>query len=137
MTTRDAEAPVQPRDKVLIVEDSPMMRSLYRMVLTAHAGELIFAEDGVEGLDRAAQEPDLDLFIVDVNLPRLDGIAFIRRLRSELAVDAPVVVISTDCTAANKEAAFEAGADAYLCKPWTPADLEAVLEDLPPREKAQ
>lgn len=113
-----------------------MMRSLYRMVLGEDVEDLIFAEDGVEGLDRAAQEPDLDLFIVDVNLPRLDGIAFIRRLRGELAADAPVVVISTDCADANKEAAFEAGADAYLCKPWTPADLEAVLESLPPREKA-
>lgn len=136
MTTPGVEALVRSRDKVLIVEDSPMMRSLYRMVLGADVGELMFAEDGVEGLDRAAQEPDLDLFIVDVNLPRLDGIAFIRRLRAELSSDAPVVVISTDCADANKEAAFEAGADAYLCKPWTPADLEAVLEDLPPREKA-
>lgn len=123
-------------DKVLVVEDSPMMQSLYRMVLSADVGELIFAGDGVEGLDRAAQEPDIDLFIVDVNLPRLDGIEFIRRLRGELSVGSPVVVISTDCSEANKRTAYDAGADAYLCKPWTPDDLTAVLGDLPPREKA-
>lgn len=123
-----------PRDKVLIVEDSPTMRSLYRMVLGDEARELVFAEDGVEGLDRAAQEPGLELFIVDVNLPRLDGIEFIRRLRGELGVDAPVVVVSTECGDANKEAAYHAGADAYLCKPWVPAELAEVLKGLPPRE---
>lgn len=124
------------RHRVLIVEDSPMMRSLYRMVLEKEAGELLFAEDGVEGLDRAAQEPDVDLFIVDVNLPRLDGIEFIRRLRSDLGVMAPVVVVSTECAEPNQAAAFEAGANAYLCKPWTPADLNRVLESLPPKEPA-
>jgi two-component system chemotaxis response regulator CheY len=123
-------------DKVLIVEDSPMMRSLYRMVLADAAGELVFAEDGVEGLDRTAQEVDLSLFIVDVNLPRLDGIEFIRRLRGEMGILAPVVVISTECADADKAAAADAGADAYLCKPWTPADLAEVLEDLAPRERA-
>jgi DNA-binding response OmpR family regulator len=65
----------------------------------------------------------VELFIVDVNLPRLDGIEFIRRLRTELGVFAPVVVVSTECAEENKAAAFEAGADAYLCKPWTPEDL--------------
>lgn len=123
-----------PRDKVMIVEDSPMMRSLYRMVLEDEASELVFAEDGVEALDRAAQEPTLELFIVDVNLPRLDGIEFIRRLRAELKVDAPVVVVSTECDEADKSAAQEAGADAYLCKPWTPEELAAVLNRFPPKE---
>lgn len=113
-----------------------MMRSLYRMVLMDEARDLIFAEDGVAGLDRAAQEPDVDLFIVDVNLPRLDGIEFIRRLRSELRVVAPVVVVSTECAEANKAAAYEAGADAYLCKPWKPDDLIRVLGSLPPKEAA-
>lgn len=122
------------RGKVLIVEDSPMMRSLYRMVLEDEAGELLFAEDGVEGLDRAAQEPGLELFIVDVNLPRLDGIEFIRRLRSELGVAAPVLVVSTECAEANKAAAYGAGADDYLCKPWTPEELAAALKRLPPKE---
>lgn len=122
------------RDKILVVEDSPMMQSLYRMVLADQARELIFAADGVEALDRAAQESDVELYIVDVNLPRLDGIEFIRRLRTELGASAPVVVVSTECGAADKEAAYEAGADEYLCKPWKPEELSAVLERLPPKE---
>jgi two-component system, chemotaxis family, chemotaxis protein CheY len=108
-----------------------MMCSLYRMVLGGRGVNLVFAADGVEGLDRAAAETDLDLFIVDVNLPRLDGIAFIRRLRSELGASTPVVVVSTECEDQDRAAAFEAGADAYLCKPWTPAELDAVIAGLP------
>jgi two-component system chemotaxis response regulator CheY len=116
--------------KILIVEDSPMMRSLYRMVLARDADELLFAEDGIEGLDRAAAETDVELYIVDINLPRLDGIAFIRRLRSELGVEGPVVVVSTECEDADKSAAYDAGANAYLCKPWQPPELEEVLATL-------
>lgn len=117
--------------KVLILEDSPMMCSLYRMVLGGPERKLLFAEDGVEGLDRAAGEPDIRLFIVDVNMPRLDGIGFIRRLRGELEFrSAPVVVVSTECGEADRRAAYEAGADAYLCKPWQPEDLLDVIADL-------
>lgn len=136
MKRHSVEVPVPWRNKVLVVEDSPMMRSLYRMVLEDQVGEILFAEDGVEGLDRAAQEPDLELFIVDVNLPRLDGIEFIRRLRSELGIEAPVVVVSTECADSDKDAAYGAGANEYLCKPWTPAELGAVLEGLRPGETA-
>jgi two-component system, chemotaxis family, chemotaxis protein CheY len=120
----------QPR-KVLVLEDSTMMCSIYRMVLAAEGRELIFARDGVEGLDRAAAEGDVDLYIVDVNLPRLDGISFIRRLRSELGAEAPVVVVSTECGEQDHAAAREAGADAYLCKPWTPEELKKVIDAMP------
>lgn len=116
--------------KILVLEDSPMMRSLYAMVLSDHA-ELVFAEDGIEALDRAAAQPDISLFIVDVNLPRMDGLEFIRRLRTDLGVkDLPVVVVSTECEAEDREAAYRAGANAYLCKPWSPPELNAVLRDV-------
>jgi two-component system, chemotaxis family, chemotaxis protein CheY len=108
-----------------------MMCSLYRMVLSAEGRELIFARDGVEGLDRAAAEGDVDLYIVDVNLPRLDGISFIRRLRSELGVEAPVVVVSTECAPQDQAVAREAGANAYLCKPWQPSELMSLIASLP------
>lgn len=123
--------------KVLVLEDSPMMCSLYRMVLSATGAELIFAQDGVEGLDRAAQDPDVELYIVDVNLPRLDGISFIRKLRGELGLDeAPVLVISTECSDQDRALATEAGADAYLCKPWQPEDLTRAIEKIERRNPA-
>lgn len=108
-----------------------MMCSLYRMVLGRLEAELHFAGDGVEGLDLAALEPDVDLYIVDVNLPRMDGIEFIRRLRGELGMtEQPVVVVSTECSEADRRSAHEAGADAYLCKPWQPEELLRTLRDV-------
>jgi two-component system, chemotaxis family, chemotaxis protein CheY len=116
--------------KVLVLEDSAMMCSLYRMVLRDVAAPLLFAGDGIQGLDIAAVEADIDLFIVDVNLPRLDGLSFIRRLRSELGSGAPVVVVSTECEERDREAATSAGADAYLCKPWQPDELLDVVRSV-------
>ena len=115
---------MKPPSKVLVLEDSPMMCSLYRMVLGRTGADLHFAADGVEGLDRAAQEVGVELYIVDVNMPRMDGMEFIRRLRDDLGiVEPPVLVVSTECSDVDRETAFGAGADAYLCKPWTPEDL--------------
>lgn len=110
--------------KILIVEDSPTMCRLYRIVLSSlDPLEILIANDGVEGLDRAAQEPDVDLLIVDINMPQMDGLEFLRRLRGELRIEAPAIVISTEGEEADREAAIRAGANAYLRKPWTPDEL--------------
>jgi two-component system, chemotaxis family, chemotaxis protein CheY len=118
--------------KILIVEDSPTMCQLYRMVLGALEGsELIFANNGVEGLDRLAQEAPLQLMIVDINMPRMDGLEFLKRAREELqVVDVPAIVISTEGDPADREAAEAAGASAYLRKPWTPDELLEAIRPL-------
>lgn len=119
------------QSKILVVEDSPTMCQLYRLVLGSRPGtQLVFARDGQEGLDRVAQEPDIDLVIVDVNMPRLDGIEFLRRARSELSLNAPAIVISTEGSEADRQAAFAAGAAGYLRKPWTPEQLRRAISDL-------
>jgi two-component system chemotaxis response regulator CheY len=133
---RAGEVAVNEPSKVLILEDSAMMCSLYRMVLEERGVELRFAEDGLEGLDLAATETDVDLHIVDVNLPRMDGIAYIRRLRSELGITGvPILVVSTECGEADRAAAYEAGADGYLCKPWQPEQLIEAIGGLPERNE--
>jgi two-component system chemotaxis response regulator CheY len=122
---------VSKTNKILIVEDSPTMCRLYRMVLGSRANtELHFAHNGVEGLDRAAQEPDLDLMIVDINMPQMDGLEFLRRSRTELAMSTPAIVISTEGDEADRQAARDAGATAYLRKPWTPDELLSAIEPL-------
>lgn len=117
--------------KVLIVEDSPTMRKLYGIVLAREADRLIFAANGVEGLDRAAQEPDVDLMIVDINMPQMDGLEFLRRTRGELGLAAPAIVVSTEGQPVDREAAAEAGANGYLRKPWTPEMLMEAIRALP------
>src|SRR5690606_7786545 len=115
-----------------VVEDSPTMCRLYRIVLgSLGPGEILIANDGLEGLDLAAKEPDLDLVIVDINMPKMDGLEFLRRMRSELGISAPAVVISTEGDEADREAAMRAGANAYLRKPWTPEQLLDTIRSLP------
>jgi two-component system chemotaxis response regulator CheY len=117
------------RRRILVVEDSPMMCRLYRLVLGAE-NDLRFAADGVEGLDLAAQEPDLDLLIVDINMPRMDGLEFVRRLRSELGMTRPpVLVSSTESGEEDRRLAREAGADGFLAKPWTPEQLREAVQE--------
>lgn len=116
--------------KVLVVEDSPTMVRLYRMVLSALVDAIVFASDGMEGLDRVAQEPDVDLLIVDINMPRMDGLEFLRRARRELALTAPAIVVSTEGADADRAQALEAGANGYLRKPWTPDQLRSAIADL-------
>lgn len=118
--------------RILIVEDSPTMTQLYRMVLgTLENIELIFAADGIDALDRVAQEPGLDLMIVDINMPRMDGLEFLRRARDELdAGGIPAIVISTENELADREAAEKAGATAYLSKPWTPHELLDLVQPI-------
>lgn len=114
------------RKKILVVEDSPMMTRMYRMVLGPHY-DLVFAANGAEGLDRAAAEPDVDLLVVDINMPQMDGLEFVTRLRGELGLSAPVVISSTETSAEDQRAAADAGAQAFLAKPWTPDDLLAAV----------
>jgi two-component system chemotaxis response regulator CheY len=115
------------RRRLLVVEDSPMMVRMYRMVLGPHYA-LAFAADGAEGLDAAARDPGVDGMVVDINMPGMDGLEFVRRLRTELGMTAvPVLVCSTEAAEADQAAARQAGADGFLPKPWQPAELLAAL----------
>lgn len=117
------------RAHVLVVEDSPMMVRMYRMVLGPDYA-LAFAADGVAGLDEAARAPRLDALVVDVNMPGMDGLEFVRRLRAELGVGAPVLVCTTESSPEDRAAAAAAGATAFLPKPWTPPELQAAVRAL-------
>lgn len=124
--------PKTERRKILIVEDSPTMVKLYRMILGRDPGaDLIMAADGFEGLDRAAQEENLSLIVVDINMPRMDGLEFLRRLRDGLETErTPALVVSTEASAECRDLARKAGGDAFLAKPVDPAELSRTVREL-------
>lgn len=86
---------VQPRERILVVDDSYSTREIERSILELENYQVTTASDGIEGLERA-KEHQFDLIITDVNMPRMDGVKFVEQLRQQAAYkETPVVVVST------------------------------------------
>jgi len=113
--------------KVLIVEDSALQAKMYKMVFGTYKGcELVFAQDGLEALNQLAMEKDIDLIISDINMPKMDGLAFLQSMRME-GYTIPVIVVSTEDKDDDIRRAIELGAKAYIKKPWKQDDIRDVI----------
>ncbi|WP_018388884.1 response regulator [Ancylobacter sp. FA202] len=112
------------RARILVVDDAGLVRLYYRQALEAAGFVVDEALNGVEALEKLLQAP-ADLVIVDVNMPLMDGISFLRALRRQpLPLAAlPALVTSTEAGAGDVAAARAAGANLYLVKPLEPATL--------------
>jgi two-component system chemotaxis response regulator CheY len=80
------------------------------------------ALNGIEALEKALDAP-FDLYVVDINMPRLDGYGFLRELRQREIPQQPAIMVSTEAAAGDESAAHRAGANGYLIKPVRPAQL--------------
>jgi two-component system KDP operon response regulator KdpE len=108
--------------KILAVDDEPQILRALRTSLTAREHEVITAPNGESALDVLATAP-VDLVVLDLGLPGIDGIEVIRRIRSWSQV--PVIVLSVREGQADKIAALDAGADDYVTKPFAMGELLA------------
>jgi len=108
--------------KVLIVDDSVTVRMYHKQILLKDGFDCEEAENGMEALEKA-QMTNYDLYIVDINMPVLDGYSFVKRLRSDEGHLAPVIMVSTESETKDMDLAFESGASVYLIKPVRPDDL--------------
>jgi two-component system chemotaxis response regulator CheY len=105
------------RARVLVVDDAATVRLYHSSLLTAAGFEVSEAANGLEAVETALGT-EFDLFVVDVNMPKMDGYACIEALRSEnVGTDAPVVMISTEDRPGDADRAYLAGANLYLVKP--------------------
>jgi two-component system, chemotaxis family, chemotaxis protein CheY len=113
--------------KILIVDDSRSVRQQLRTILEDDAHIVVEATDGKEGL-RMARHLDVSLIITDVNMPHMSGIEMIREIRkTSLHENTPIFVLTTEGTPAVARAGREAGANAWVVKPFdTPKLLGAV-----------
>jgi two-component system chemotaxis response regulator CheY len=104
---------------VLVVDDAATVR-MYHTKLLADAGFRVEeAANGLEAVEAALGTP-FDLFVVDVNMPKMDGYACVATLRSEtVGTIAPVLMVSTEDRAGDADRAYAAGANLYLVKPVT------------------
>ena len=112
------------RARVLIVDDSSLVRLYYRETLEGAGFEVEQAINGIEAMEKVLAQP-FDLIVVDVNIPRMDGLSFIRALRNGPSPVAavPALVITTEASSQDREDARAAGANFYLVKPVSDADL--------------
>lgn len=110
--------------RVLIVDDAGTVRMYHRNILDAAGYSVDEAVNGIEALEKALSTP-FDLYIVDINMPKLDGYGFLRQLRAEDLPQAPAIMVSTEAALDDQTLAYQAGANCYLVKPVKPAQLLA------------
>ncbi len=117
--------------RVLIVDDSPSMRTFIRRVLDLSGIEISAhweAADGIEALAVLEREW-VDVILTDINMPRMNGEEFVRQLgASGVLKTVPVIVISTDATTARRAHLTALGAHGYLAKPFRPEELREEIE---------
>ncbi|WP_419155778.1 response regulator [Streptomyces longwoodensis] len=115
--------------RVLVVDDNKVIRQLIRVNLELEGLEVVTAADGAECLEVVHQVRP-DLVTLDVVMPRLDGLSTAARLRADpLTRDLPLAIVSA-CTQYELEAGLEVGVDAFLAKPFEPAELVSLVRRL-------
>jgi DNA-binding response OmpR family regulator len=115
--------------QILIIEDnSDIIANLYEY-FEPLGYSLDCARDGVSGLSLAAED-NYDVIILDLMLPRLDGIKVCQKLRGELKLSTPVLMLTARDTIDDKVTGFESGADDYIVKPFSLIELESRLKAL-------
>ncbi len=112
--------------RILIIDDAATVRMYHRNILQAAGYAVDEAINGLEALEKALQTP-YDLYLVDVNMPKLDGYGFLRELRSQDVAQAPAIMISTEASKADRQRAYAAGANLYMVKPMQPEQLLAPI----------
>jgi two-component system chemotaxis response regulator CheY len=109
--------------KVLVVDDAATVRMYHKKILESAGFAVEEAVNGLEALEKALVN-DYDLYIIDINMPKLDGYSFVKRLReSESIRQSPVIMVSTEAEEKDMDKAFEAGANFYLVKPVKPDEF--------------
>ncbi|MGP3695989.1 response regulator [Rhodobacter sp. NSM] len=113
---------------ILAVDDSPSVRQMVRLTLTGAGYSVVEAVDGQDALEKASAQR-FDAILTDQNMPRLDGIGFIRKFRDTAeGKGVPIIFLSTESQDALKAQAKAAGAIGWMIKPFDQAQLLAVVK---------
>ena len=117
---------------VLYVEDNEFNRKIVRQLLVSTSYRLIEAADGEQGV-AAAIDTKPDVILMDVQLPNLSGLDATRQLRQEpTTAEIPIIIVTSFAMSGDDVKAKEAGASAYLAKPYSPRELLALIRKFAP-----
>jgi len=112
---------------ILYVEDNEANRKIVRLLLKNTSYQLIEAHDGEAGVATALEKKP-DLILMDIQLPKISGMEAIRRIRADAAMThTPIIAITSFALSGDDQKAKDAGATAYLAKPYSPRDLLALI----------
>lgn len=118
--------------KMLTVDDSPSVRKLVKFTLKAKGFQVSSASDGEEALDLIKQE-DFDAIILDINMPRMNGLEFLKHIKeNDQYASIPVIMLTTEGQDDDKDKAVSLGATAYMVKPFKPTQLLTLIEKIVP-----
>lgn len=117
--------------KILVVDDSMTVRQQVGSVLTQAGYEVLEAADGVEGAEKIAADADIAMVVCDVNMPRMNGLDMVQKVKSDPSKAAlPIVMLTTEGNPALIQQAKGAGAKGWILKPFKPDQLLATVEKL-------
>ena len=121
--------------KILVVDDSKLIHKMYEVMLRPHA--LVYSLNGREGLAKLAEHPDVDLIILDINMPQINGLEFLGQVKANPAfAKIPVIIVSTEGKDDDIVRGLSAGAAAYIKKPFQREQLVQVIERMHAHESA-
>jgi two-component system, chemotaxis family, chemotaxis protein CheY len=130
MTRSSEQANAGGRMNALVVEDSPPMRKMIVFALSRiRELSVVEADDGVDALRRIASTR-FDIIITDINMPILDGLKLVKRLRADDAYkDVPIIIITTEGAEEDRQRALALGANAYITKPIQAPQVIALVRE--------
>jgi two-component system chemotaxis response regulator CheY len=123
--------------KVLVIDDSALIHQMYKMALARYKCTIVSAKNGQAGLDELARHTDVDLVLLDINMPIMGGIEFLKKAK-ELGTYAhiPIIIVSTEGKEEDTMRGLAMGAKGYVTKPIQTAALHAMIEKLVPAASA-
>jgi two-component system chemotaxis response regulator CheY len=117
--------------KLLVVDDSALIHQMYRLVMNRYNCTIADAMNGQEALDVLAVQKDIELILLDINMPVMNGLQFMEKASAlGIVSQIPVIIISTEGKEEDTIRGLKLGARGYLKKPFHPAELHQLVEKI-------
>ena len=117
--------------KIMVIDDSALIHQMYRLVMSRYKCEIVYAMNGQEALDIVAVQDDIQLILLDINMPVMNGLQFLEK-SAPLGIPKriPIIIISTEGKEEDTIRGLRLGARGYLKKPFKPQDLHSLIEKI-------